>query len=540
MTQEPDLAKASQADALAVVGTTDFDYLFPELLGDASKHLPADDAATVDKTVAALNALGNAMIEQQPPADLRNSPIPPVYTYWGQFVDHDLTAATDNDSEISIRVVPLPPLDPDEVRAKLKNARNPALNLDSVYGDGPFAPDPDDVAVPYQVADRAKLDLGELTPVALGVRIPPVDDMARDLPRVDRVPQIGDGRNDENLIVAQLHVAFLRFHNAAVDWVRVNEPERPGVGAVFLRARELTRWTYQWLCVHDFLTTVTLPGTVDAVLANDDQDLLDLGSRDTPYMPLEFSVAAYRFGHSMVRGSYDWNRNFGRPGNNTAKVATFEQMFQFTGRGGFRGAPTLPSNWPVEWNRLVDPDSQFEDRFARRIDTHLAFPLSTMVNQVDLPAPPKPPPSAEVQALLKHLARRNLLRGYRLGLPTGQAVADALGIPPLEESDLTTPPFPGGPPPVDPAIVTILRDNNILDRMPLWYYVLLESELNAQGNTLGAVGSRIVAETIIGQIRHDPASYLNQTSWTPADGVRLPDGSAVRSIADFLRFAGVL
>jgi hypothetical protein len=93
---------------------------------------------------------------------------------------------------------------------------------------------------------------------------------------------------------------------------------------------------------------------------------------------------------------------------------------------------------------------------------------------------------------------------------------------------------------VDPAVVTILRDNNILDRMPLWYYVLLESELKAQGNTLGAVGSRIVAETIIGQIRHDPASYLNQTSWTPADGVRLPDGSAVRSIADFLRFAGVL
>ena len=70
--------------------------------------------------------------------------------------------------------------------------------------------------------------------------------------------------------------------------------------------------------------------------------------------------------------------------------------------------------------------------------------------------------------------------------------------------------------------------------------MLLESELNAQGNTLGAVGSRIVAETIIGQIRHDPASYLNQTSWTPADGVRLSDGAPVRSIADFLRFAGVL
>jgi hypothetical protein len=539
--QEPDLAKVGPAEALAAVGTTDFDYLFPGLLGDPAKHLPADDAATVDRTVAALNALGTAMIEQEPPADPRNSPIPPVHTYWGQFVDHDLTAATDNDTAISIRDVPLPPLGPDEVRAKLRNSRNPALNLDSVYGDGPFAPEPGPgvVAVPYQDADRAKLALGALTPVNLGVRIPPVDDTARDLPRVDRVPQIGDGRNDENLVVAQLHVAFLRFHNAAVDWVRANEPERTGAGEVFVRARDLTRWAYQWLCVHDFLATVTLPGTVDAVLA-DDRDLLGLGTRGRPYMPLEFSVAAFRFGHSMVRGSYDWNRNFGRPGNNTRPEASFVQMFQFTGRGGFFGAPTLPSNWPAEWNRLVDPDSLFEDRFARRIDTHLALPLSTMVNQVDQPEPPAPPLPDTIQELLMHLARRNLLRGYRLGLPTGQAVAEALGVEPLVETDLTTPASPGGPPPVDPGIVTLLRENNLLDRMPLWYYVLLEAQLKAQGNTLGAVGSRIVAETIVGQIRHDPGSYLNRAGWTPAAGVRLPDGSPVRSIADFLRFAGVL
>jgi len=373
-----------------------------------------------------------------------------------------------------------------------------------------------------------------------GVRIPPVDDAARDLPRVGLVAQIGDARNDENLIVAQLHVAFLRFHNAAVDWVRANEPERTGVGDVFIRARDLTRWAYQWITVHDFLATVTAPGTVDRVLSNDDQDLLGLGSRAKPYMPLEFSVAAYRFGHSMVRGAYDWNRNFGRPGNNSLPDASFELMFTFTGRGGFFGSPTLPFNWPAEWDRLVDPDSLFADRFARRIDTHLSFPLSTMVNQVDEPKPGDPPLPDPIQDLLKHLARRNLLRGYRLGLPTGQAVAEALGIAPLTEADLTQPAFPDGPPPVDPAIVTILRDADLLDRTPLWYYVLLESELKARGNTLGAVGSRIVVETIVGQIRHDPRSYLNQTAWTPSAGVRLPDGSPVRTIVDFLRFAGVL
>jgi heme peroxidase len=528
--QEPGLARASAQSELAVIGTTDFDYLFGELLGDPAKHLPAADAAEVDNTVAALNALGNAMIEQDPPADLANSPMPPIYTYWGQFVDHDLTAATDNDSKISIRDTPLPPLDPDEVRDLLKNARNPAVNLDSVYGDGPFAPPPASgaVAVPYQVGDKAKLQLGQLTAVNVGVDIPPVDDLTRDLPRVAKVAQIGDGRNDENLIVAQLHVAFLKFHNGAVDWVRANEPERVGVGEVFLRARDLTRWAYQWLCVHDFLTTVTQPGTVDFVLTNDGGDLLGLADRDRVYMPLEFSAAAYRFGHSMVRGSYDWNRNFGRPGNNTAPAASFAQMFQFTGRGGFIGpAQTLPDNWAAEWSRFVDKDSLFEDRFARRIDTHLAFPLSQMINQVDDDTLP-----TDLKDLLKHLARRNLLRGYRLGLPTGQAVAEALGVPVLTPAQLTQG--------VAPEIASALQQGGFLDRTPLWYYVLRESERVAQGNTLGPVGSRIVAETIIAQIRHDQTSYLNQSSWSPSAGVRLPDGSPVRSIADFLRFAGVL
>ncbi|WP_433360096.1 peroxidase family protein [Actinoplanes sp. CA-142083] len=514
--------KLSDAAQSLGAGTTDFDYLFPDLVGKPDAHLPAGSEDEVNTTVAALNALGNAMIDQEPPADDRSSPIPPVYTYWGQFVDHDLTAATDNDAVISIRDTPLPPLDPDQVRDLLKNARNPALNLDSVYGDGPFAPPPADparIAVPYQTEDRAKLRVGALTPVEIGVRIPPVDDLARDLPRRDdRVPLVGDARNDENLVVAQLHVAFLRFHNAAVDWVRVNEPQRTGLSDVFLRARDLTRWTYQWLCVHDFLRTITVPDVVDLVLGG------ETGLLDRVYMPLEFSVAAYRFGHSMVRGAYDWNRNFGRPGNNTLANASLGLLFRFTGVGGLGGTPTLPSNWPVEWNRFVDKDSLFADRFARRIDTHLSLPLSQMVNQSAGET------GDELIALLRHLARRNLLRGYRLNLPTGQAVADELGIPQLTADEIAG----------DDPLATAVRDGGFDTRTPLWFYMLRESEVRAQGNTLGALGSRVVAETLIGQLRQDPGSYLRQGSWSPSEGVRLPDGSTVDTIPAFLRFAGVL
>lgn len=206
-------------------------------------------------TVNALNDLGDSMVEPAASDDPHNnSPIPPIYTYWGQFVDHDLTANTDRDSAVSdITKDDLKPPEPDFVKEYLKNLRQPSLNLDSVYGDGPFAESCD---VPY---DGIKLKVGEVhTGRGIpGVMIPPIDDFFRDLPRRqdDGVALIGDGRNDENLVVAQLHVAFLRFHNAAVDWVRKTHPGKDD-GQVFATARDLTRWTYQWLVVHDFLRTV--------------------------------------------------------------------------------------------------------------------------------------------------------------------------------------------------------------------------------------------------------------------------------------------
>jgi hypothetical protein len=526
------LSRVVQEDPVraAEVATTPFDYMFRKLADEFPKHhLPKD---TPELVVTALTTLGEAMVEQDPGGEAGNSPIPPIYTYWGQFLDHDLTANTDRDKVLSITEKPLQPLYPDFVSKNLGNLRHPSLNLDSVYGDGPFAlVDPAaDEFVPY---DGIKFQLGRVAvgPTDIpGVRIPPIHDMARDLPRnAARKALIGDHRNDENLVVAQLHVAFLRFHNAAVDWVRANEPERESDGEVFLRARDLTRWTYQWLVVHDFLRTITADLVVDQVLTAD-QDRLDLPGRGL-YMPLEFSVAAFRFGHSMVRGRYDWNRNFGRPGN-VIPSATFELLFQFTGKATppFRDPEltALPFNWIAEWDRMVDKESTFPNRFARRIDTLLAPPLKDMANELN--GLPEGTPE-QVKNLLKMLAVRNLLRGYLLAIPTGEAVADALGVEPLTAEELAA---------GDGDVAQALSNDVFRGRTPLWFYVLKEAEVRNGGNTLGEVGSRIVAETIIAQIRQDPGSYLNQTSWSPAHGVRMRDGRPVRSIADFLRFAGVL
>jgi hypothetical protein len=145
-----------------------------------------------------------------------------------------------------------------------------------------------------------------------------------------------------------------------------------------------------------------------------------------------------------------------------------------------------------------------------------------------------PEVSDRIRRILKRLAVRNLLRGYRLGIPTGQSVARELGIDPLTREQLLTFPDPSSEEasPVDDALV----DGGFLEETPLWFYVLKEAEVVERGERLGPVGSRIVTETIIGQLRADPTSFLNM-GWDPSKGVTTDDGQPVDKITTFLRFA---
>ena len=472
-----------------------------------------------------------------------NPTIPAGYTYFGQFVDHDITFdPTPLSAERS---------DP----AALIDFRTPALDLDSVYGRGP-----DDQPYLY---DGVRLRTGEPRGNANAV-VGTQHDLFRIL---DGVPLLGDKRNDENKIVSQLHGAIIAFHNkvvaddALMQWAGANltEPRERFDAAV-----SIVRWHYQWVVLFDYLDRICEPGMVTEILNDGGVPRLNnylKTDAQYPYMPVEFAGAAFRFGHSMVRPSYALNRFVGTqpgpddPNDETTKrrIPTFSTVVdpdhptpaeQLMNMNGFPG--TLPKDWGVDWGYFLDgisaninlPDQHPPESKAQvpqpsyRIDAILVQPLTIL-------------PEFQKQAIKKndqflmHLAFRNLRRGQLLDLPSGEAVARQLGITPLPADILWSAGSRHYNDPSDlpeeskadfEAIISerkrvffeiISKNYQLEGNTPLWYYVLREAEYYGTnrssadpgvvfgGQHLGPVGSRIVAETLIGLLYLDKNSFLH-------------------------------
>src|SRR5918994_1947431 len=403
----------------------DFDFLFPELQDDDANLLPR--SAT---TVTRLKELGRAMVDPGPATG--DGRVPAIYTYFGQFVDHDITFETSSFTTAKLLAPGLTPLPLAQIRDDLRNLRTASLELDSLYGP----------PAPRDPANQSKMLIGKVTKLngtSVPVKRPPGKGDDNDLPRErrnadplrDRAARIGDPRNDENLIVAQLHLAFLKAHNRLVDQ-----------GRTFAQARRLLRQHYQHVVVHDFLKRVADPAIVDGILTGGNRFYDALA--EPFFLPLEFTVAAYRFGHTMVRDSYDFNLNF--------NPADLGLLFTFTALSGELGDfDTLPDNWIIQWERFVAPGGGRNK--ARRFDTKLAdglFNLQTVTGEVEQPAD------------AANLAVRNLLRGYGLRMPTGQALAGRLGLPALTADELEAAA-------ASTRQAKVLRDSGFLQRTPLWY-----------------------------------------------------------------------
>jgi hypothetical protein len=487
-----DVATAeAAADKAAAKRAFRFCRLFPTL----PKFRPDD---------AGLIALGQALADPFVPGS-GDSTIPAGFTYFGQFVDHDVTF----DRTAGI---PDGELEADEI----EQGRSPALELDSVYGRGPKK------SRELYEADRVRLKIGETTgrPI-FGV----TQNFPNDLPRnpADASQDakraiIGDPRNDENLIVAQLHLAFLKFHNKVVD--RLEATTKLKKGKLFDEARKIVVQHYQSIVLHDFVPRLVDPAVLDYILRNGRKVFYPKGAPKGKRlcMPIEFSVAAYRMGHSMIRNAYQWNRIFSSDGL-AGFVPGLNLFFEFSKvSGNLGGEPTLPSDWIADWRRMFDFSEQPTGvrhpqlNLTRQLDTRLANGLQNLPEFANV-----------LEPHLKFLAVRNLLRGRLVGLPTGQDVAAKLGVTALTPAEVAS----------GPHSATIIAQG-FDQKTPLWFYILKEAEVKSGGLRLGDVGGRLVAETFHGLIEGSEHSILKEAGWKPTLPSGRPDHFTINDLLLFV------
>jgi hypothetical protein len=432
------------------------------------------------------------------------SPMPAGFTYLGQFVDHDLTFD-------KTKVM----LGPNVTAAQLLQARSPSLDLDSLYGAGPTDPG----STKFYAADGIHLKIGN-TLAAEGIAAK----QGFDLPRgagataaAKRKAIIPDPRNDENLAVAQTHLAFIRFHNRVVDSLPASVPPAQR----FAQAREIVTKHYQWMLRTDYLPRICTAGVVTNVFTNG-RKAFEVGvtPTDVPTMPIEFSVAAFRLGHSMIRRAYNWNKIF------DDGFGTLDLLFTFSaGSGNLGGGPRLPSTWIADFRRLYDfkeagradlavPAAKFNR--AMRIDTTLVLPLKTL--------PGFPADEA-------NLAFRNLTRAKMVRLATGQQMATFLKSKGVTLTKLTKAQIRDGNKGAKLEALTQRQRVALLNNTPLWFYLLREAELG--GGKLKGVGARIVAETFHRAMEGSQASIVRDPTWRPTLG---PDNTTFRMV-DLLLFA---
>jgi len=430
--------------------------------------------------------------------------IPAGYTYLTQFITHDISFDEASDRHIR-KDRPWEIMAPEFIK-ELRNLRKPNFDLETVYGyanpvnHGEISRDELMQNHRLPLLRLGKTEGNDIDGGAAAFSYP--NDLPRSLASV--TAKVVDPRNDENLLLAQTQVAFIKFHNAIVVWLSESGDYKDESGKVktkevFDKARRITIRYYQTIILTDLL-----PRIVQESVLNDVVSKIIPGKvfyQPDMFIPLEFSTAAFRFGHSMIRNNYDLNAKI----NSSKEPARLRDLMMFTGRGEmdseFIGSPRLklPSIWIIDWNLFYEIDGAASN-IAETIDTKISISLQRL----------RPEAANNTDGRASSLAALDLFRGRRFGLPAGQDVARKLGVISLRAEQITDLIM-------SRKIEQVEADEELQiktrlckvfgKKTPLWFYTLAEAEIYGNGK-LGEVGSRIVAETVIQLLYYSEYSIL--------------------------------
>lgn len=397
-----------------------------------------------EPTNEAIEKISNLMKENSQDGEII-SEIPLAFAFLGQFIDHDLTF--DTTSELDERIDPF----------ALENFRTPFLDLDCLYGTNPEV-------------DRHLYDTNGGNTIPGSEHRSPFrllttdENISFDLPRNSQgTAIIGDPRNDENLFVSQLHRKFLGFHNEVIKYFLNENADNPlGNKKLYELARKEVTLHYHWIIKNEFLPLIIGKEMVNEIEKTNSRIFKFEGPN--PFIPVEFAGAAYRFGHSLIPSKYQIN-------DEIKEIDLFKVPFFGTVPNSTKDIG-VPKKFNLDWKYFLDMGTG-NHQFCSKVDTKLATPLFKL------------PFVSEQQNPPTSLPIRNIQRGRTLGLPSGQKIANELGLMPLTNIQLGLEGLEG-----------------LNEEAPLWYYILKESEIQSgvNGKHLGSVGGRIVGEVLLGII----------------------------------------
>ena len=319
-----------------------YGYLFPELL--------PQDSTNVESIIKLMSTSDKK----------EESTVPLGYVFFGQFIDHDITL--DNSDEfISDHQFQL-----DQVKI-LTNRRNPRFDLDSVFGLGP--------------------ELNGYLYDSDGFLIVETDDLTRNESGIAIIP---DHRNDENPIIAQLHLAIQKYYNLVHKQTLKDSDDKSTKNELIEKSITRTRWQYQYIVLNDYLPTIVGNRIINDIRPNSfDTNFLLMKNNRNFSIPLEFSGAAFRFGHSQVPESLSINSDL-------ADLNIFD--------------PKLRTS-PIDWRMFFDIEKEVTAQKAMRVQPFLSKSMLNIPRGLNL-------------------VKLNIHKGLFFKLPSGQDLARAANLIP--------------------------------------------------------------------------------------------------------------